>query len=86
MELAARCDLETRDVLWVSATKGVNIDVLRDPGEGLAPSVTPPPPHLPAGPPAPSEGPAATARHLVQGPGHGVDQAGRLREAPGTGW
>ena len=29
-ELAARCDLEPRDVLWVSATRGVNIDVLRD--------------------------------------------------------
>ena len=29
-ELAADCDLEPRDVLWVSATKGVNIDLLRD--------------------------------------------------------
>ncbi|MGI9576866.1 MAG: ribosome biogenesis GTP-binding protein YihA/YsxC [Microthrixaceae bacterium] len=29
-ELAARCDLEPRDVLWVSATKGVNIDLLRE--------------------------------------------------------
>jgi GTP-binding protein len=28
-ELAARCDLEPRDVLWVSAAKGVNIDILR---------------------------------------------------------
>ena len=29
-ELAADCDLEPRDVLWVSATKGVNIDLLRE--------------------------------------------------------
>lgn len=29
-ELAARCDLEPRDVLWVSASKGVNIDMLRE--------------------------------------------------------
>lgn len=28
-QLAARCDLEVRDVLWVSAAKGVNIDILR---------------------------------------------------------
>ncbi len=28
-ELAAKCELEPRDVLWVSAAKGVNIDVLR---------------------------------------------------------
>ena len=28
-ELAARCDLETGDVLWVSAAKGVNVDTLR---------------------------------------------------------
>jgi GTP-binding protein len=29
-ELAADCDLGPRDVLWVSATKGVNIDLLRE--------------------------------------------------------
>jgi GTP-binding protein len=28
-QLAARCDLEVRDVLWVSAAKGINIDILR---------------------------------------------------------
>lgn len=27
--LSAQCDLEVRDVLWVSAAKGVNIDILR---------------------------------------------------------
>ena len=29
-DLAAACDLEPRDVLWVSAAKGVNIEILRD--------------------------------------------------------
>ena len=29
-ELASRCELEPRDVLWVSATKGVNVDLLRE--------------------------------------------------------
>lgn len=29
-DLAAGCELEPRDVLWVSATKGVNIDLLRE--------------------------------------------------------
>lgn len=28
-QLAERCNLEVRDVLWVSAAKGVNIDILR---------------------------------------------------------
>jgi GTP-binding protein len=28
-QLAESCDLEVRDVLWVSAAKGVNIDILR---------------------------------------------------------
>ena len=28
-DLARRCDLETGDVLWVSAAKGVNVDTLR---------------------------------------------------------
>jgi len=28
-DLAVQCDLEPRDVLWVSAAKGVNIDTLR---------------------------------------------------------
>lgn len=28
-QLAARCDLEVRDVLWVSSAKGINIDILR---------------------------------------------------------
>ena len=29
-ELAAGCGVEERDVTWVSASTGVNIDVLRD--------------------------------------------------------